>query len=52
MSGGSAKTVETDEIFFFSSYISAFGKAGKSFVPLGVHLRITLAPNIASFATI
>ena len=37
---------------FFSSYISAFGNAGKSLVPLGVHLYIMHAPKITSLANI
>ena len=37
---------------FFKVYISALGKAGRSLVPAGVHLRIMSIPKIADFASV
>jgi len=37
---------------FFSSYSSLRGRPGYSLVPPGVHLAITSAPKIASFASL
>ena len=36
---------------FFRSCISGLGSAGISLVPPGVHLRITVCPNMASLAS-